>query len=108
MTWWTRHSKEERVELKNPWARGSNPTGSDPSTTESVGSDEDRPAWWKRAGMWLCGISRVAKQEMSEEEQQALERKLTSIEEDHTWKTVCNVNALILLTVNVFLWGYFA
>ncbi len=58
--------------------------------------------------MWLCGLSHAAKQEMSEEEQQALERKLTSIEEDHTWKTVCNVNALILLTVNVFLWGYFA
>lgn len=58
--------------------------------------------------MWLCGLSHVAKQEMSEEERQALERKLTSIEEDHTWKTVCNVNALILLTVNVFLWGYFA
>uniref|UniRef100_A0A8C2GD52 Solute carrier family 5 member 9 n=1 Tax=Cyprinus carpio TaxID=7962 RepID=A0A8C2GD52_CYPCA len=108
LTWWTRHSKRERVELEDPWARGSKPAGSDPSTTESEGSDEDTPAWWKRAGMWLCGLSHVAKQEMSEEERQALERKLTSIEEDHTWKTVCNVNALILLTVNVFLWGYFA
>ncbi|XP_016367124.1 sodium/glucose cotransporter 4-like [Sinocyclocheilus rhinocerous] len=103
LTWWTRHSKEERVELEDPWARES-----DPSTTESEGSDEDTPAWWKRAGMWLCGLSHAAKQEMSEEERQALERKLTSIEEDHTWKTVCNVNALILLTVSVFLWGYFA
>ncbi|KAK7136118.1 hypothetical protein R3I94_014696 [Phoxinus phoxinus] len=108
LTWWTRHSKEERVELEDPWARGSGPAGSDPSTTESEGSDEDMPAWWKRAGMWLCGLSHVAKLKISEEEQQALEKKLTSIEEDHTWKTVCNVNALILLTVNVFLWGYFA
>ncbi|XP_043103567.1 sodium/glucose cotransporter 4 isoform X2 [Puntigrus tetrazona] len=108
LTWWTRHSKEERVEFEDPWARGSKPAGSDPSTAESEGSDEDTPAWWKRAGMCLCCLSRVAKQEMSEEEQQALERKLTSIEEHHTWKTVCNVNALILLTVNVFLWGYFA
>uniref|UniRef100_A0A8C2AZK1 Solute carrier family 5 member 9 n=1 Tax=Cyprinus carpio TaxID=7962 RepID=A0A8C2AZK1_CYPCA len=108
LTWWTRHSKKERVELEDPWARVSQPAGSAPSTTESEGSDEDTPAWWKRAGMWLCGLSHVAKQEMSEEEQKALERKLTSIEEGHTWKTVCNVNALILLTVNVFLWGYFA
>uniref|UniRef100_A0A8C2AZG9 Solute carrier family 5 member 9 n=1 Tax=Cyprinus carpio TaxID=7962 RepID=A0A8C2AZG9_CYPCA len=105
LTWWTRHSKKERVELEDPWARVSQPAGSAPSTTESEGSDEDTPAWWKRAGMWLCGLSHVAKQEMSEEEQKALERKLTSIEEGHTWKTVCNVNALILLTVNVFLWG---
>uniref|UniRef100_A0A8C1RMC4 Solute carrier family 5 member 9 n=1 Tax=Cyprinus carpio TaxID=7962 RepID=A0A8C1RMC4_CYPCA len=108
LTWWTRHSKEQRVELEDPWARGSQPAGSAPSTTESEGSDEDTSAWWKRAGMWLCGLSHVAKQEMSEEEQKALERKLTSIEEGHTWETVCNVNALILLTVNVFLWGYFA
>lgn len=108
MTWWTRHSKKERVELEDHWARGSEPAGSDPSTTESEGSNEDMPAWWKRAGMWLCGLSLVAKQEISQEERQALEKKLTSIEEDHTWKTVCNVNALILLTVNVFLWGYFA
>uniref|UniRef100_A0A672KL38 Solute carrier family 5 member 9 n=1 Tax=Sinocyclocheilus grahami TaxID=75366 RepID=A0A672KL38_SINGR len=55
-----------------------------------------------------CVVSPMWLNEMSEEEQKALERKLTSIEEDHTWKTVCNVNALILLTVNVFLWGYFA
>uniref|UniRef100_A0A8C2B321 Solute carrier family 5 member 9 n=1 Tax=Cyprinus carpio TaxID=7962 RepID=A0A8C2B321_CYPCA len=105
---YSKHSKKERVELEDPWARVSQPAGSAPSTTESEGSDEDTPAWWKRAGMWLCGLSHVAKQEMSEEEQKALERKLTSIEEGHTWKTVCNVNALILLTVNVFLWGYFA
>ncbi|XP_067270239.1 sodium/glucose cotransporter 4 [Pseudorasbora parva] len=110
LTWWTRHSKKERVELENPWARGAEPAGFDPSTGESEGSNEDTPAWWKRAGMWLCGLSHghAAKQEVSEEERQALEKKLTSIEEDHTWKTVCNINALILLTANVFLWGYFA
>ncbi|XP_051951080.1 sodium/glucose cotransporter 4 [Xyrauchen texanus] len=108
LTWWTRHSKEERVELEDPWARGSETLSTDPSTTESEGSGEDSAAWWKRAGMWMCGLSQAARQEISEEEQQALEKKLTSIEEDHTWKTVCNINALILLTVNVFLWGYFA
>ncbi|XP_057211787.1 sodium/glucose cotransporter 4 isoform X6 [Triplophysa rosa] len=108
LTWWTRHSKEERVELEDPWARGSNPASSEPSTTESGGMDGSTPAWWKRAGMWLCGISNVAKPEMSEEEQKALEKKLTNIEEHHTWKTVSNINAIILLTINVFLWGYFA
>uniref|UniRef100_A0A671Q784 Sodium/glucose cotransporter 4-like n=1 Tax=Sinocyclocheilus anshuiensis TaxID=1608454 RepID=A0A671Q784_9TELE len=110
LTWWTRHSKKERVELEDPWARGSQLAGSAPSTTESEGSDEDTPAWWKHAGMWLCGLSHVAKQEMSEEEQKALERKLASIEED--WLQLKLLRycppLLILLTVNVFLWGYFA
>ncbi|TRY96025.1 hypothetical protein DNTS_006091 [Danionella cerebrum] len=56
----------------------------------TTGSLEDTPACWKRAGMWLCGLSLTTKQELSEEEQRALEKKLTSIEEEHTWKTVCN------------------
>ncbi len=55
--------------------------------------------------MWLCGLSHAAKQEMSEEEQQALERKLTSIEKTTPGRLFCNVNALILLTVNVFSGG---
>uniref|UniRef100_A0A4W4DUZ8 Solute carrier family 5 member 9 n=1 Tax=Electrophorus electricus TaxID=8005 RepID=A0A4W4DUZ8_ELEEL len=62
----------------------------------------------ERAGMWLCGLSEGSRPQLSSEEQQALEKKLSSIEEEPIWRNVCNVNALILLTVNVFLWGYFA
>lgn len=58
--------------------------------------------------MWLCGLSEAPKLELSREEQLAMEKKLTSIEEKPIWRNVCNVNAIILLTANVFLWGYFA
>lgn len=58
--------------------------------------------------MWLCGLSDAPKPELNREEQLAIEKKLTSIEEENIWRNVCNINAIILLTANVFLWGYFA
>lgn len=57
--------------------------------------------------LWFCGLSTVPTPTLSQEERAALERRLTSIEEKPLWKTVCNVNAIILLTINVFLWAYF-
>uniref|UniRef100_A0A4W4DUV2 Solute carrier family 5 member 9 n=1 Tax=Electrophorus electricus TaxID=8005 RepID=A0A4W4DUV2_ELEEL len=107
LTWWTRHSQQPRVELYDPWACLSTPMNPD---SAALGSEQrrDRPACWRRAGMWLCGLSEGSRPQLSSEEQQALEKKLSSIEEEPIWRNVCNVNALILLTVNVFLWGYFA
>ncbi|XP_076845725.1 sodium/glucose cotransporter 4 [Brachyhypopomus gauderio] len=108
LTWWTRHSQRPRVDLYDPWAGLSSP----PMTSDSVdpGQEQgrDSPACCKRMAMWLCGLSETSRPQLSSEEQQALEKKLTSIEEEPIWRSVCNVNALILLTVNVFLWGYFA
>uniref|UniRef100_A0AAR2LQ10 Solute carrier family 5 member 9 n=1 Tax=Pygocentrus nattereri TaxID=42514 RepID=A0AAR2LQ10_PYGNA len=107
LTWWTRHSKEQRVDLEDPWAappaaEESNPAGSDSQL------EQETPSCWRRVGMWLCGLSETPGPKLSSAEKQALEKKLTSIEEGHIWKNVCNINAIILLTVNVFLWGYFA
>lgn len=38
----------------------------------------------------------------------ARQRELTSIAEEPLWRTVCDVNAILLLALNIFLWGYFA
>ncbi|XP_062854490.1 sodium/glucose cotransporter 4 isoform X1 [Trichomycterus rosablanca] len=111
LTWWTRHSTKERVDLDDPWANSSTSATPKPAASGSEldrDRDRDRPACWKRVGMWLCGLSEASKPELSKEEQLVLEKKLTSIEEKPIWRNVCNVNAIILLTVNVFLWGYFA
>ncbi|KPP72767.1 hypothetical protein Z043_108207 [Scleropages formosus] len=105
LTWWTRHSQEQRVDLGSPW-----------SSDRASKSDERRMSeapesvvpCWKRAAMWLCGLSEHAQADLSLEERLALEKKLTSIEEEPVWQKVCSINALILLAVNVFLWGYFA
>ncbi|CAB1324414.1 unnamed protein product [Coregonus sp. 'balchen'] len=108
LTWWTRHSKEPRIDFDDPWTTKPRtpPTTPDPSVGEEA-AVEDRPCW-KRTGMWLCGMSGPEKKELTLEEKHALELKLTSIEEEPIWRNVCNANALILLTINIFLWGYFA
>ncbi|XP_036435078.1 sodium/glucose cotransporter 4 isoform X2 [Colossoma macropomum] len=107
LTWWTRYSKEQRVDLEDPWATP--PAAEDPNPAGSDSQlEQDRPSCWRRVGMWLCGLSEAPGPKLSSAEKQALEKKLTSIEENHIWKNVCNINAVILLTVNVFLWGYFA
>lgn len=66
-----------------------------------------KPPCWKTLYLWFCGLSPSPTSTLSQEERAALERRLTSIEEKPLWKAVCNVNALLLLTINVFLWGYF-
>ncbi|KAG9350876.1 hypothetical protein JZ751_024765 [Albula glossodonta] len=105
LTWWTRYSQEERIELDDPWSSTEPHVGSSEEPTEAPA--EGVPGW-RWFGMWLCGLSGPRRAELSLEQRRTLEKKLTSIEEKPVWRDVCNINALILLTVNVFLWGFFA
>ncbi|KAL1022419.1 hypothetical protein UPYG_G00026730 [Umbra pygmaea] len=107
LTWWTRHSREPRIDFNDAWDTKLQrpPKNPDPSNGEET--PEARPCW-KIMGMWLCGLSGSENKQLTLEEQQALELKLTSIHEEPVWRNVCNANAIILLTINVFVWGYFA
>lgn len=98
------------MELEDPWATLPEETKERAESQDTRDSPEQQAAasCWKRAAMWMCGLSGHAEAQLSAEEQQALERKLTNIEEIPMWRNVCNINALILLTINVFLWGFFA
>uniref|UniRef100_A0A8C6PWW8 Solute carrier family 5 member 9 n=1 Tax=Nothobranchius furzeri TaxID=105023 RepID=A0A8C6PWW8_NOTFU len=58
----------------------------------------------KKIVMWLCGLSRQVQSAHPAVENQ----DLNFLQEKSLWRNVCNVNALLLLAVNVFLWGYFA
>uniref|UniRef100_A0A8B9ZL42 Solute carrier family 5 member 9 n=1 Tax=Anas platyrhynchos TaxID=8839 RepID=A0A8B9ZL42_ANAPL len=78
-----------------------------PAVTFGLFLAAPRPPWWKMLYLWFCGLSPGPTRTLSQEEKAALERRLTSIEEKPLWRTVCNVNAVLLLTINVFLWGYF-
>uniref|UniRef100_A0A8B9IRM8 Solute carrier family 5 member 9 n=1 Tax=Amazona collaria TaxID=241587 RepID=A0A8B9IRM8_9PSIT len=94
------------------WHLSSEPERLDTETQINQSSDDSddhpcKPPCWKMLYLWFCGLSTGPKPTLSQEEKAALEQKLTSIEEKHPWKTVCNVNAILLLTINVFLWAYF-
>uniref|UniRef100_A0A3P8XT28 Solute carrier family 5 member 9 n=2 Tax=Esox lucius TaxID=8010 RepID=A0A3P8XT28_ESOLU len=107
LTWWTRHSKEHRIDFIDQWDAKlrTPPTISDSSTGEET---QDARPCWKRMGMRLCGLSGHKKNQLTLEEKHALELKLTNIDEEPIWRNVCNANAIILLSINVFMWGYFA
>uniref|UniRef100_A0A8C4TI16 Sodium/glucose cotransporter 4-like n=1 Tax=Erpetoichthys calabaricus TaxID=27687 RepID=A0A8C4TI16_ERPCA len=79
LTWWTRHSQLPRVELEDPW-----------TLPVSSSSGPEKAA----TGMALLHLSN--------------QKTRPTIEEEPLWRNVCNMNALVLLAVNVFLWGFFA
>ncbi|KAM8889237.1 sodium/glucose cotransporter 4 [Synchiropus picturatus] len=99
LTWWSRYSLEERIDLVDTCL----PT----SASSDRGSDADnsQQSCWRKAGLWICGLTG---QKSGAPSSPAVDNKLNSLQEVPLWRTVCNVNALILLTLNVFLWGYFA
>ncbi|TEA37146.1 hypothetical protein DBR06_SOUSAS210324 [Sousa chinensis] len=119
LTWWTRHGphSELKREARESTAgtadvpSGEGPTGA--GGTENPRHGQEQPAaprrsWGQLLWGWLCGLSRAPEQALSPAEKAALEQKLTSIDEEPLWRSVCNINAVLLLAVNIFLWGYFA
>uniref|UniRef100_A0A8C3S1T1 Sodium/glucose cotransporter 4 n=1 Tax=Chelydra serpentina TaxID=8475 RepID=A0A8C3S1T1_CHESE len=103
LTWWTRHRKAPAIDLVSYKSESAEVN---PSVGESDG-DEPTPPCWKKLYFWFCGISSSPGPTLTEEEKAVLERKLTSIVEKPLSRTACNINAIILLAINVFLWGYF-
>lgn len=79
---------------------------SDPVNSDlSPDSDHLPDSWWQRAALWLCGLTGSYSGSVSPVIENS---ELNSLKEKPFWRRVCNVNALLLVTVNVFLWGYFA
>uniref|UniRef100_A0A8D2CXR8 Solute carrier family 5 member 9 n=1 Tax=Sciurus vulgaris TaxID=55149 RepID=A0A8D2CXR8_SCIVU len=123
LTWWTRNctpseldkeayenEKEGSPGLAERQA-GECPAGSGAAENLTEGLEQvgaSRRSWGKLLWDWFCGLSRVPEPALSPAEKAALEQKLTSIEEEPFWRSICNINAILLLSVNIFLWGYFA
>ncbi|XP_067893267.1 sodium/glucose cotransporter 4 isoform X2 [Heterodontus francisci] len=114
LTWWTRHNKASKNDLNDLWSQSKTVTksvesnGEVASVMESDGLHETAALpWWKKTFFCFCGLTAQQKPEHTEEENDAIQKSLTNIEEDPLWQNVCNMNALILLVINVFCWGYF-
>ena len=69
--------------------------------------EEELPCWRKSVN-WLCGIEKQAEPpKLTDAEMKALEKKQNSLYEAPTWRRVCNINAIIVMTVAIFFWGFF-
>lgn len=127
LTWWTRNcavsdlQKKTSVSVNNteddnsPGLAGrpvvEGPAGDEEEANTTQGPEQPgalHRSWGKWLWNWFCGLSGAPQQALSPAEKAVLEQKLTSIEEEPLWRRVCNINAIILLAINIFLWGYFA
>ncbi|NXM61408.1 SC5A9 protein, partial [Illadopsis cleaveri] len=114
LTWWTRHKKAPAINLENGKSEEAQTkaedTEKDVVETAASGDKEEaaaKPSCWKMMYLWFCGLSTGPTPSLSEEEKAALQQRLTSIEEKPLWRHVCNVSAILLMAVNVFLWAYY-
>ncbi|XP_047304548.1 sodium/glucose cotransporter 4 isoform X5 [Homo sapiens] len=119
LTWWTRNCPLSELEKEahestpeiSERPAGECPAGGGAAENSSLGQEQPEApsrSWGKLLWSWFCGLSGTPEQALSPAEKAALEQKLTSIEEEPLWRHVCNINAVLLLAINIFLWGYFA
>ncbi|NXF14595.1 SC5A9 protein, partial [Rhodinocichla rosea] len=112
LMWWTRHKKAPTMILESSEAAQTDPEQNEKDLVEAAASDDKEEAaakrpWWKMVYMWLCGLPTSPTPTLSPEERAALEHRLTSIEEKPQWKIVCDISAILLMAINIFLWAYF-
>ncbi|XP_043924797.1 sodium/glucose cotransporter 1 [Protopterus annectens] len=104
LCWSLRNSKEERIDLD---ADEKQPSKEDEIMDVEEGPKPD-PSCWRKAYNWFCGFDDNPAPQLSEEELQAIQNKLTDTSEVPLWRTIVNINAIILLSVAVFFHGFFA
>lgn len=54
----------------------------------------------------FCGLQKT-EPKLTKEEEEVLKKKLTDTSEEPFWRNVMNTNAIVLLAVAVFFYGYF-
>ncbi|KAM9194351.1 sodium/glucose cotransporter 1 [Dugong dugon] len=114
LCWSLRNSKEERIDLD----AGEEEIQKAPEDTIEIviilclSSDtevsEENKGCFKRGFDLFCGLDQQKGPKMTEEEEAAMKQKLTDTSEKPLWRMVVNINGVILLTVAVFCYAYFA
>uniref|UniRef100_A0A8C5ZTK0 Sodium/glucose cotransporter 1 n=1 Tax=Marmota marmota marmota TaxID=9994 RepID=A0A8C5ZTK0_MARMA len=102
LCWSLRNSTEERIDLD---AEEEDLQETQKDTIE-IEVPEERKGCFRRAYDLFCGLDQGPK--MTKEEEAAMKMKLTDTSEKPLWRTVVNINGIILLAVAVFCHAYFA
>ncbi|XP_066534137.1 sodium/glucose cotransporter 2 isoform X2 [Hoplias malabaricus] len=103
-----RHSKEVRVDLD--WEeeeRGRKARREVEEKNKATSENEDTSAIFRLIN-WFCGLSDSQAPEPTEEEVAEASNQLPDISEDPVWKHFVNANALIMMAVAVYCWGFYA
>ncbi|XP_077170681.1 sodium/glucose cotransporter 2 isoform X2 [Paroedura picta] len=124
-----RHSKEERIDLdteeeeeanKRETARQRHQEQAEMAAAENgelkhvmeVEGPKAAPShsWVSQCVGWFCGLGTGSQEQAepsSDEKTEEMQRAM-DITEHPTWSTVVNINAVIMMALSMFLWGYYA
>ncbi|KAA8593783.1 hypothetical protein FQN60_004617 [Etheostoma spectabile] len=104
-----RHSKEERKDLdweqEEKGRRARRETEEKMRENSDAVAEEGNKSCICRLVGWFCGGGSASQAEQNTSE---ASEKLPDISENPVWKYIVDINALIMMTVAVFLWGYYA
>ncbi|XP_061165587.1 sodium/glucose cotransporter 4-like [Saccostrea echinata] len=105
LTWWSRHSFQEREPFKEELEFNNLSTS---LQNENMASKKEvKMTKWRHALYIICGYEPPKPVTATEAELAEHKRLLTSITEKGKWKWFVNINAIILMTIGIFLWGFF-
>lgn len=105
--WRVRHSSRR-------WGQGLAEPGSFKFTVPCpffLEAQSPAPGLFRRCLLWFCGMSgggAGSPPAPTQEEAAAAARQLEDISEDSSWARVVNVNALLMMAVATFFWGFYA
>ncbi|TRY89409.1 hypothetical protein DNTS_010812 [Danionella cerebrum] len=109
-----RHSKEDRIDLDWEEEERGRKARREADEKKKVKKQEDqiverggRSVMMKIIG-WFCGINDTQAPEPTEEEVTEASKQLPDISEQPLWKYLVDANALIMMSVAVYFWGYYA
>ncbi|XP_069850564.1 sodium/glucose cotransporter 1 isoform X2 [Dipodomys merriami] len=105
LCWSLRNSKEERIDLD---ATEEEDIQDPPKETIEIDVPQERKGCFRRAYDLFCGLDQDKGPKMTKEEEAAMKLKMTDTSEKPLWRTVVNINGIILLAVAVFCHAYFA
>lgn len=95
-----------RKKVTDKWNEHKLTCGTNSSLFLSVAEEEDKSGICRLVGR-LCGGSGGSSQAHEDDTPEEPVR-LPDISEDPVWKYTVDVNVLIMMTVAVFMWGYYA
>ncbi|XP_015418328.1 PREDICTED: sodium/glucose cotransporter 1 [Myotis davidii] len=104
LCWSLRNSKEERIDL-DATEEDANEA---PEETFEIDVAEEKKGCCRSAYDMFCGLDQQKGPKMTKEEEAAMKLKLTDTSEKPLWRTVVNINGIILLAVAVFCHAFFA
>nr|WLN44354.1 AAT14 [Sinonovacula rivularis] len=110
LTWWTRLSNVERVPFKEEVAFQEKCQA---NANAAYDLEEQKPQvplpGWRKILYLICGYEPPKRSmALSDDEEKERKRVLTSIHEEPKWKWIVNINALITMSIGVFLWFFYS